>query len=350
MNTLSIAYRRSFFRANEGLFHRCLVASAVTAGLLLLAIGLAPIHKGEVTRIEQLPERFARLIIEKPVETPVRPRREPELSHPVPAAVPAAPPAGRTAPRSRASAAPTTAGATSTIPERGSPGAESGSAGRSRAERAVTSRLASTTAALDRTLAGISSSLGSVRSTAPSSSGERQSHVVGEGRSTEQLGVASTRSVGTGSADVAGSGVRSTWVSVGDLSETHAMGGGGAEAGDGQSGATSNAPSAGTPIGKAPGVYRSHVSLLAVVQRYAAGIQYCYGNELKLDRTSSGKLVVALTVAASGEVLNATVVRNTTGSPRLSSCALSQIREWKFPPVPQGITTFQAPFVLTPPY
>jgi hypothetical protein len=111
-------------------------------------------------------------------------------------------------------------------------------------------------------------------------------------------------------------------------------GGGGVGAGGGRAG---------------PGVYRSNASLLAVIQRYAAGIQYCYSNELKRNPTLSGKLVVALTVAASGEVLEATVVRNTLGSDRLAQCALSQIDGWKFPAIAEGVTVFQAPFVFTPP-
>jgi len=105
----------------------------------------------------------------------------------------------------------------------------------------------------------------------------------------------------------------------------------------------------GTGSGAGPGVYRSNASLLAVIQRYAAGIQFCYGNELKRDPSLRGKLVVAITVSASGEVTEANVVQNTTGSQRLASCALSQIRDWRFPAVPVGATTFQAPFVFTPP-
>ena len=62
-----------------------------------------------------------------------------------------------------------------------------------------------------------------------------------------------------------------------------------------------------------------------------------------------GKPVVALTVAASGEVTEAVVVQNTLGVPGLTSCALSQIRDWKFPAIPTGVTTFQVPFVFTPP-
>ena len=86
-----------------------------------------------------------------------------------------------------------------------------------------------------------------------------------------------------------------------------------------------------------------------MIQKYAAGIQYCYEAELKRDEHLTGKLVVAMTVTAAGNVQEATVVRNTLGSERIASCALSQIRSWKFPPISGGLTTFQAPFVFTPP-
>ena len=88
---------------------------------------------------------------------------------------------------------------------------------------------------------------------------------------------------------------------------------------------------------------------MAVVQKYAAGIQFCYGNELKRHEGLKGKLVVALTVSASGEVTDCEVIQNTLGVPAMSSCALSQIRDWKFPAIPTGVTTFQVPFVFTPP-
>ena len=86
-----------------------------------------------------------------------------------------------------------------------------------------------------------------------------------------------------------------------------------------------------------------------MIQRYSAGIQYCYGNELKRDPTLRGKLIVSLTVDAAGTVVDADVVQNTVGTSKLSSCALGQIREWRFPAIPSGVTTFQVPFVFTPP-
>jgi len=94
---------------------------------------------------------------------------------------------------------------------------------------------------------------------------------------------------------------------------------------------------------------RSNSALLGVVRKYAAGIRFCYDNELKKDASLRGKLIVSITVAASGSVTDAAVVENTLGSPALTSCALAQIRSWKFPEISEGVVTFQAPFVFTPP-
>src|SRR6185503_13694379 len=113
----------------------------------------------------------------------------------------------------------------------------------------------------------------------------------------------------SGGADVGGSAVEGKMVALGTL---------------GSSGATSS-EAAGSSGAAAPGVYRSNASLLAVIQKYAPGIQYCYESELKRDPGRRGKLVVAMTVAPNGTVAEATVVQNTLGSERLASCALSQI-------------------------
>jgi TonB family protein len=95
--------------------------------------------------------------------------------------------------------------------------------------------------------------------------------------------------------------------------------------------------------------YRSNESLLAVVRRYAPGIQYCYDNELKKNPGLRGKLVVALTVEASGAVSDARIVEDSLNSPTVTQCALSQIRGWQFPAIASGTTSFRTPFVFTPP-
>jgi len=89
--------------------------------------------------------------------------------------------------------------------------------------------------------------------------------------------------------------------------------------------------------------------LLTVVRRYAAGIQYCYDQELKAHPELRGKFVVSITVASDGRVSRAQVVEDGLGSSDARECILSQIRGWNFPAIETGSVTFKAPFVFTPP-
>lgn len=208
--------------------------------------------------------------------------------------------------------------------------------GRARA-REATSALNQATASLDKALGDLASALGSSSTGSYQPTRRVRDRNVRSGRSDGQLGAVGNGSAGSGAAaDLAGSKVEGSLVSIGSLAP--------APASQDRGGANE-----GTSSGPRPGTGRSNASLLAVIQRYAAGIQYCYESELKRDPSLRGKLVVAMTVTASGNVAEAAVVRNTVGSDRLESCALSQIRSWKFPSISGGLTTFQAPFVFTPP-
>jgi protein TonB len=313
MATATYAYRRPFFTPGDDLFNRCLVGSAITGFIVLAAILITPMRQQVVTSIEQLPPRFAKLIVEKPAPVPVDAAPGPKG----PGQGPAEPgpidklpgPAGPIAPAPPVAAnpgpPPLPGGRAEKAPLPGSgPGTGGGAAGRARAQAVVATRLASSTSSITKSLEGLSSSLHGASTSMPVvvGRGGRRTRGVRAGRGEHELGSVQTGLSGTG--------------------------GGG---------------------GSAPGVYRSNASLLAVIQKYAAGIQYCYGNELKRQEGLSGKLVVAMTVASSGEVLDATVVVDTIHSDALKRCALSQIKSWKFPPIERGVTTFQAPFVFTPP-
>ena len=202
--------------------------------------------------------------------------------------------------------------------------------------RVATAGLTRATASLDRALGDLTSSLGAAGQGSYTPSRRARVRNVGAGRSDGQLGAVGDGLAGNGSSADLGSKVEGSLVAIGSLAP--------AQAAESRAGAEG-----GTGAGARPGVYRTNASLLAVIQKYAAGIQYCYETELKRDQDLRGKLVVTMTVTAAGDVLDATVVQNTAGSARLASCALSQIRGWRFPPINGGLTTFQAPFVFTPP-
>ena len=204
-----------------------------------------------------------------------------------------------------------------------------GTEGRARAQEA-TAALNAATSALDRSLGELTGAL-AANATEPARG--RRARGVRSGRSEQMLGSVDPGAAGTSTA-LDGASVQGSQVAIGALETAHAESDGTADA------VTASAAS---------GTRRSNASLLAAVQKYAAGIQYCYSNELNRAPGLRGKLVVALTVAASGQVTDARILSDTMSSSRLQACALSQIREWKFPPIAHGVTTFQAPFVFTPP-
>jgi TonB family protein len=382
------AYRRGFFAHEEDeLYRRCLTASAAFGAALIIALLLAPVRQRVITHVEQLPQRFAKLILEPPKPVVARPGRPP-LGTPGgggggggahEAVRPIEPPAP--APIARAPAIERRTGHPMLAPD-------AGVTGRERAQQVVSATLASSAASLESSLENLSSSLRGATSSASDEPGRRRVRVVRSGRSESELGSTPTDPVTRGgSADLAGSAVAGSLVSIGTLGPSRpgtgdGFGGGsgggsgggygtgsgdgigsgsgggsgsgsGGGVGDGVGSGNGGSPDGvrgGTGSGAAPpGVYRSNASLMAVIQKYAPGIQFCYGNELKRHEGLKGKLVVALTVAASGEVTDAVVVQSTIESDHLRSCALSQIRDWKFPRIPSGVTAFQVPFVFTPP-
>ncbi len=215
---------------------------------------------------------------------------------------------------------------------------DAGKVGRQRAAEA-TAALNGASKSLDKALGDLDASLSTPATAVNVRPSRIRSRPLRGGRGAGDLGSVDAGLQAGSATDLGGSKVEGQQVAIGSLASAAPS-----EDGNGSAGATSPNGAA-----AAPGVYRSNASILAVIQRYAAGIQYCYSNELKHDPTLRGKLVVAMTVSASGAVTNVTVVQNTVRSSRLEQCALSQIRDWKFPAIPSGVTAFQAPFVFTPP-
>jgi outer membrane biosynthesis protein TonB len=333
-------YRLPIFGGADPLLRRaCRIAAPI--GLVVLLVGLLVPRRSADIAIDQLPERFAKLVLVESrapkdvaprlaqsvakavIETPPAPVAEPAPAPAVKAPVVAAGPARRTQ--------------ENVVPE------HRGSAGRERAKEA-TQQLASATSSIDGLLSGLDQALastGTTPSAAPSPSRRRSAR---GGRSAAQVGAGNELPAGGGAGDDgAGSalvGARIEIAALGALQGEGLGGGGSASGSTGGGGASGSGAS---------GDLRSDASLLAVVRKYAAGIRFCYENELKKDPTLGGKLVVAITVAAAGNVSSAVIVQDTLGAAPLTSCALAQIHAWRFPVIPAGDVTVRAPFVFTPP-
>lgn len=377
----------------DGLFHRCLGGSTVAGAIFLAVVMLAPLPKRVMRLAASDAPRVARILFTPVPAVPPPPAVTPLGGTPGlrPGPLGDGPPEG-TGPKGPLASK---LGPGTGVPGPGggkgaSPGLGTGAAGRARAMQ-VAAQLSGATSALENSLAGLGD-LGSVGASSGRTGAALAKRVssVGGARSDAQVASPGGRLSGVGGgADLGGSSVRGASVSVGSL--VGGVGGdplggggpgrGGQGGGGGMGGGSGGGVGTGTGMGNGgsgggglggnglpaggggggtgggpggsgvagPGIYRSNASLMAVIQKYSAGIQFCYSNELKRNEGLKGKLVVALVVSAAGEVVDADVIQNTLGSSALSSCALSQIRDWKFPAIPAGTTAFQVPFVFTPP-
>jgi hypothetical protein len=174
----ALDYRRPAFNPNDGLFNRCLTASFGIGIAFLIAILITPIREQVITRIDQLPERFAKLIVEKPAPIPP-PGLGGEVGKKPGAKGEAGPgptgtPPGEPGPVKDAAPVPKVSGPKD-IGGRIGPGPVgpgTGSVGRARAEATVAS-LAATTSSLQKSLEGLSSSLSSSASSGPPAAGGR---------------------------------------------------------------------------------------------------------------------------------------------------------------------------------
>jgi len=124
-------------------------------------------------------------------------------------------------------------------------------------------------------------------------------------------------------------------------------GGGGGGVGRAQVRIAAPAPVSGGGDAAAEG--RTAGALMAVVQRHAAAVRFCYNRLLAKRAGASGQIVIRLTVAGDGSVSEANVVRSTLGDADLDACVLGQAREWRFPPSTEARFQFDVPFVFTPP-
>ena len=154
-----------------------------------------------------------------------------------------------------------------------------------------------------------------------------------------------TRAVGNGGVDeILGKAGQD---GLGARGSASAGAGGGGGVGRAQVAIAAPAPVAGGGDATAEG--RNAGALMAVVQRHAAAVRFCYNRLLTRRPGTSGQLVVRLTVDQDGAVTEATLLRSSFNDAELEGCVMGQVREWRFPPSGEARFTFDVPFVFTPP-
>ncbi|MBM4116891.1 hypothetical protein FJ251_03985, partial [bacterium] len=251
--------------------------------LMLVALISAPAPQRETPTLEAIPERLARLILEEKPPAPT-PAPQAPVALPAPAA-PRAAPRVTEAPKPAAAPAPL---ASAPAPRRSERAAQAprvapnqGVAGR-RAAEAATQSLAATSRTLDATLDKLAAALPAAESgnAAPAAAARGR---LRRGRGQEALGDAGS-GVAAAAPASGGAVLLAAGLSV-DIGEWSA---GAAGTASGAAGGGATAPrDTGTAAGG--GEVRSNASLLAVLQRYAPGIRYCYDDALKRDATLGGK-------------------------------------------------------------
>ena len=132
--------------------------------------------------------------------------------------------------------------------------------------------------------------------------------------------------------------------SIGDLATS---GGGGGKVGYGQ---RSEARVSGSVATEAAEIDSSDVDqgkLGAFVRARIGLIKACYENQLKRNPNLKGKIRIRFTILETGGLADVAVIENSLGSPEVASCIVGTMRGWRTPFRPSGTVTVEYPFVFT---
>ena len=91
---------------------------------------------------------------------------------------------------------------------------------------------------------------------------------------------------------------------------------------------------------------RDNNAISAIVSSHKVSIRMSYERYLKREPTLAGKITVRFTIAASGSIAMVTIVENTTGNTDLGNEIMRKIRMWHFEAIADGDVTVTYPFVF----
>lgn len=92
--------------------------------------------------------------------------------------------------------------------------------------------------------------------------------------------------------------------------------------------------------------YRDESSILNVLNSYRGRITYTYNKFLKQFPGLRGKIVLEITVNASGRVTDCKIVSSSLNNSGLEGEIVDLVKTFQFKPIPEGEVTFQNPFVF----
>lgn len=92
---------------------------------------------------------------------------------------------------------------------------------------------------------------------------------------------------------------------------------------------------------------RDNNAINEIVSSHKSSIRMTYEKFLKRDPTLAGKVTIRFTITASGSVTNVKIIENTTGNSEFEEEILRKLRMWKFDPIPEGEVTVSYPFVFS---
>ncbi len=140
-------------------------------------------------------------------------------------------------------------------------------------------------------------------------------------------------------------GGRGGSASIGDLATA---GGGGGKVGYGQKSEARVSGSVAAEDAEIDSADIDQAKLGAFIRARLAAIKACYENQLKRNPNLKGKIRVRFVVLETGGLAELSVVENTLGSAETASCIMGTMRSWRTPFRPSGTVTVEHSFVFNP--
>jgi TonB family protein len=91
---------------------------------------------------------------------------------------------------------------------------------------------------------------------------------------------------------------------------------------------------------------RDNTAVGAVVRQNRTGIKLTYQKFLKRDPGLTGNITIRFTISAAGTITNVKILENTTKNPGFAQDLIRKIKMWRFEAIPEGDVTVTYPFVF----